>query len=134
MCLRCQFALLVGLLACVGCSKQKTTDELLVDLKSHTERERISAVRLLSNRKGDEARIVPALVAALKDKDGDVRRSAALGLGTFGTQAREAIPALKDTAQSDRDARVRESAGTALSRIDPQKFPNEPQPLASPEK
>jgi HEAT repeat protein len=76
----------------------------------------------LPQRKGDAAKIVPALMGSLKDKQGDVRRSAAIGLGYFGEQARDAIPALQ-AAQRDRDARVREAAGVALSRIDPARFP-----------
>jgi HEAT repeat protein len=64
--------------------------------------------------------VVPALIEALKDKDGDVRRSAALGLGSFGEEARDAVPALQ-AAQRDNDARVREAARIALSRIDPNK-------------
>ena len=59
---------------------------------------------------------------SLKDKEGDVRWSAAIGLGYFGEQAKDAVPALQ-AAQRDRDPRVREAAGVALSRIDPAKFP-----------
>jgi HEAT repeat protein len=109
------------LLACAGCSKQKTTEELMADLKNGNERDRIIAVRTLPDREGNAAQMVPALIAALKDKDGDVRRSAALGLGAFGEEAKDAIPALQ-AVQRDKDARVRESAGIALSRIDPSKF------------
>jgi HEAT repeat protein len=58
------------------------------------------------------------VVAALNDKASDVHWSAAIGLGYFGAEAREAIPALQD-AQRDRDARVREAARVAISRIDP---------------
>ena len=115
---RACFIMLVCLLGCGGCSKKKSTDQLLDDLKSSEERDRIIAVRLLPERKGDAARIVPALIDALKDKDGDIRWSAAIGLGYFGEQAKDAIPALQ-AARSDRDARVREAAGVALSRIDP---------------
>ncbi|HEV8058746.1 MAG TPA: HEAT repeat domain-containing protein [Gemmataceae bacterium] len=93
----------------------------MADLKSGTERDRIVAVRTLPERHGKAAQMVPALIEALKDKDGDVRRSAALGLGAFGEEAKDAIPALQ-ALQHDRDARVRESAGIALSRIDPSKF------------
>jgi HEAT repeat protein len=113
--------LLLCLLACGGCSKQKSTDELLADLRGSQERERIIAVRLLPQRKGDAAQVVPALIEALKDKDGDMRWSAAIGLGYFGEQARDAIPALQ-AAQRDHDARVREAAGVALSRIAPTRF------------
>jgi hypothetical protein len=105
-----------------GCSKQKSTEELLNDLKSREDRDKINAVRLLPGHSGDAATVVPALIKSLKDKDGDVRRSAALGLGNFGPAAREAVPALQ-ALQKDHDARVRESAALALSRIEPDKFP-----------
>jgi vesicle coat complex subunit len=116
------FALLLCLTVCGGCGK-KSTDQLIKDLKSSKERERIIAVRLLPERKEQAAQVIPALIQALKDPDGDVRRSAANGLGYFGKEAKEAIPAL-EAAQKDRDARVRESAAMALSRIDPAKFPD----------
>ncbi len=112
------FVLLLCLLACAGCGKEKSTSELITDLKSSEEKDRIIAVRTLPQRTGDAAQVVPALIEALKDKDGDVRHSAALGLGSFGEQAKDAIPALQ-AAQHDRDARVREAAGIALKRIDP---------------
>src|SRR5690348_11338580 len=107
--------LLLGLAACGGCSRQKSTDELVKDLKSSDERDRLIAARLLQQRKGDAAQVVPALTEALKDKSEDVRISAAIGLGYFGEQARDAIPALQ-AARQDHDARVREAAGVALSR------------------
>ena len=123
MCGRKRFVLLLCLLACGGCGQKRTTDELLADLKSAQEKDRIIAVRLLPQRKGDATpQIVPALIESLKDKQGDVRWSAAIGLGSFGAQAKDAIPALQ-AAQRDRDARVREAAGVALSRIDPTQFP-----------
>jgi HEAT repeat protein len=111
--------LLLCLLAC-GCGE--STDQLIGDLKSPREADRIKAVRLLPQRKGDAAKVVPALTEALKDEDGDVRWSAAIGLGYFGEKATDAVPALQ-AAQGDRDARVREAAGVALSRIDPTRFP-----------
>jgi hypothetical protein len=105
-----------------GCTREKSTDELIADLKSGTEKDRIIAVRLLPQRKGDATpRIVPAMIAVLKDEQGDVRWSAAIGLGSFGEQAKDAIPALQE-ARRDKDARVREAARVALSRIDPGRF------------
>jgi HEAT repeat protein len=118
---RTRFVLLLGLLACGGCGK-KSTDQLIEDLKSGQEKDRLIAVRLLPQRKGDAEKVVPALTEALKDKEGDIRLSAAIGLGYFGEQAKDAIPALQ-AAQRDRDARIREAAGKALSRIDPARFP-----------
>jgi HEAT repeat protein len=113
--------LLLFLLACAGCGK-KSTSELTQDLNSHEPGKPIVAVRLLAQRKGDAAHVVPALIEALNNNSNDVRLSAAIGLGHFGAKAKEAIPALQ-TAEHDRDARVREAAGIALCRIDPEKFP-----------
>jgi hypothetical protein len=114
---RTKVGLILCLLACGGCGK-KSTDELIADLNASGEKERIIAARLLQQRTGEAAKVVPALIEALKDKTSDIRWSAAIGLGYFGENARDAIPALQ-TAQHDRDARVREAARVALSRIDP---------------
>jgi HEAT repeat protein len=120
--MRTRVVVLLCLLACGGCGKTKSTDELIADLKSPQEADRTIAARLLPQHKGDAEKIVPALIEALKDQESDVRWSAAIGLGYFGEQAKDAVPALQ-AAQRDRDARVREAARVALSRIDPEKFP-----------
>jgi HEAT repeat protein len=112
------WVLLLCSLAVGGCARKKSTGELVEDLKSNQAHERVSAVRLLPQQKGDPAQVVPALTEALKDRDSEVRRGAALGLGSYGEQAKDAIPALR-AARSDRDPRVREAAGIALSRIEP---------------
>jgi HEAT repeat protein len=85
------------------------------------EKDRILAVRTLPV--GNAEKVVPALIAALRDKEGHVRRSAALKLGSYGEQAKDAIPALQKVSKEDPDARIRESARVALSRIDPEQFP-----------
>jgi HEAT repeat protein len=113
--------LVIFLLLASGCSKKKSTDELIADLKSPQEGDRLIAVRLLAQHKGEAAKVVPALIEAFQDRADDIRLSAAIGLGYFGDQAREAIPALQ-TAQRDPDARIREAASVALSRIDPSRF------------
>jgi HEAT repeats len=120
---RMRFILLPCLLACVGCGGcgGKSTDQLIEDLKSSQDREQTIAVRTLPRRKGDRARVIPALIEALKSRDEGIRQDAAIGLGSFGEQAKDAIPALQE-AQRDPDVRVREAVGVALSRIDP-KFP-----------
>jgi len=120
--LRTLFVLLLCLLTGGGCGKAKSTDELIADLKSGQERDRIIAVRLLPQRTADAAKIVPVMIECLKDKHGDVRLSAAIGLGSFGEEANLAIPELR-AAENDRDARVRRAAGIALSRIDPNLVP-----------
>ena len=91
---RIGFALLLCLLACGGCARKKSTGELITGLKGSQERDRIVAVRLLPQRKKDAAQTVPALIEALKDKEHDIRWSAAIGLGYLGDSAKEAIPAL----------------------------------------
>jgi HEAT repeat protein len=128
---RTPLLLLLCLLPCGGCGSNKSTPDLIADLKSAEERERVIAVRTLPQRKGDAAQVVPALIEALKDKEGDIRWSAAIGLGTFGEQARDAVPALQ-AALRDRDARVREGARVALTRIDPARFPASAKPRAEP--
>jgi HEAT repeat protein len=125
VCIR--FVPLLCLLICSGCGKEKSTDQLIQDLDSSQEKDRIVAVRLLQLREGEPAKVVPALIKALKGKETDVRISAAIGLGYFGDQAKDAVPALQE-AEKDRDRRLREAAGVALSRIDPEKFSSPPPP------
>jgi HEAT repeat protein len=59
---------------------------------------------------------VPALIAALKDERGDVRRVAAWELGRMGAPAVDAIPALLATL-TDEDGEVRVAAAEALERV-----------------
>ncbi len=114
--------LIVCMLASGGCSQQKSTDELIADLKSGTEIEGVKAARTLPRAKEDAEKVVPALIEGLTHKGNDVRRSSALKLGEFHELAKDAIPALQKAQQDDSDARVREAAGIALSRIDPARF------------
>jgi HEAT repeat protein len=109
-------AMFMASLAFVGCNHDKSTDELIEDLSSTDEGDRIKAVRWLQQRQAEAPQVVPALVESLKDVDADVRWSAAIGLGYFGAQAQSALPALEE-AQHDADARVREGARVAISRI-----------------
>ena len=121
--MRVQIGLVLSicLLACGGCSTQKSTDELITDLKSGTEIEGVVAARTLPQ--GEAEKVVPALIEALRHRSNDVRRSSAIKLGGFREQAKDAIPALQKAEEHDGDARVREAAGIALSRIDPERFP-----------
>ena len=115
--------LLLCALACGGCSTGKATDELIADLKSGTEIDAVKAARTLPRARADAAKVVPALIEGLTHKGNDVRRSSALKLGEFHELAKDAIPALQKAGKDDGDARVREAAGIALSRIDPKQFP-----------
>jgi HEAT repeat protein len=109
--------MLLALLALAGCSKGKSTDDLIDDLSSADEEHRLKAVRWLQHRQGDAPKVVPALIESLKDGQADIRWSAAIGLGYYGAEAETALPAL-EKAQRDRDARVREAARVAISRIE----------------
>ena len=113
--------LLLCLLACGGCSKGKSTDELIADLKSGKADAGINAARSLPQCEAEK--VVPALIEALRHRSQDIRRSAAVKLGGFGEQAKDAIPGLQKAAEHDGDGRVREAAAIALSRIDPEQFP-----------
>jgi HEAT repeat protein len=59
---------------------------------------------------------VGPLIAALKDENMDVRRSAARALGTFGRAAAASVPAL-ETSVSDPSPEVRAAAAKALRKI-----------------
>jgi HEAT repeat protein len=113
-----RFLVPLGLLLAAGCGHAKSTDELIADLKSGQDRDRIIAIRLLPERKADAEKIVPVMIECLGDRDGGVRLSAAIGLGSFGERAQAAVPELQK-AEKDPDARVRRAAGIALARIDP---------------
>ena len=99
-----------------GCSKAPSTDDLIDDLSSAEEGDRVKAVRWLQQRTDDGPKVIPALIASLQDPQADVRWGAAIGLGYFGAQAESALPALEE-AQRDPDARVREGARVAITRI-----------------
>ena len=113
------YCLVLGVLLCAGCHKEKSTDELIADLKSPQAKDRVVAVRLLEQKKGDPAKVVPVLMEALKDSEDDVRWGAANGLGYYGEKAKDAIPALQHMQQHDADARIRNAAKRAIARIDP---------------
>ncbi len=115
--------LLLCLLACAGCSQQKSTDELIKDLKKGSEIDAVKAARNLPREKDDAEKIVPALTEGLTHSSNDVRRSSALKLGEFHGLAKDAIPALQKAQAEDKDARVREAAGIALSALIRNDFP-----------
>ncbi len=116
MIIRISILMFLSMLTCAGCNKEPSTDELIDDLSSAEEGDRIKAARWLQRRQGDATKVVPALIESLKDVDADVRWSAAIGLGYFGTKAEAALPALEE-AKRDTDPRVREGARVAISRI-----------------
>lgn len=62
---------------------------------------------------------VPALVAAMKDRDVSVASAAAAALGEVGRYSKEAVKALSDAVSKGRDVHVRTAAAEALGKIGP---------------
>ena len=58
----------------------------------------------------------PGLIKSLKDKDPDVRSTAATALGKYAPAAKEAVPPLTD-ALKDEDKHVRKAACYSLARF-----------------
>jgi HEAT repeat protein len=60
--------------------------------------------------------VVPDLVPMLKDKDSDIRWSAAAALGGFGPEAKAAVPALIEVLK-DKSQYLPGAAAVALEKI-----------------
>jgi HEAT repeat protein len=67
----------------------------------------------------EPALVVPALVDNLNDPRAYIPNTAALALGEFGAESRAATPVLLDLLRNP-DQTIRDSARTALAKIDPQ--------------
>jgi HEAT repeat protein len=68
----------------------------------------------------DPAKVLPALIAALKDADAEVRCAAILALVKCRPEARRAISELAEVQKNDDDARVRDYAGQAVATLQQQ--------------
>ena len=77
---------------------------------------RLAAAQILGRFTHAAATAVPALAAAMRDRDGGVRLVAADGLGRFGPEAASAVAAL-EAALSDQNRQVRIEATNALLLI-----------------
>jgi HEAT repeat protein len=62
---------------------------------------------------------VPVLAASLSDANGNIRVTAAAALGDYGSEARQAVPAL-ELLLNDPSELVRSSTTAALRKIDPE--------------
>lgn len=109
-------AVLVGLLA--GCGSSLSTEDCLRQLDEGDVVKKRQAIRELGDRPEQAARAVPALIDALRDPSGYVRRDAAFALGKLGPDAKAAVPALL-AAGKDREYTVRKAIAAALKKIDP---------------
>jgi HEAT repeat protein len=109
-------------LRALGVQKAKTDEFRTVDLGRYPRTECWAAAATLDEAVSGGRGAVPALIKALKDRGSDsvqiaVRREAAKALGRQGPAAKEAIPALVESAKRDGDLHVRADAIRALGRI-----------------
>jgi HEAT repeat protein len=112
------------LVAVAGCGRTpptlaggKPVSYWLEAVQGPDSRLRKTAVFRLGNVGPGDAAVMPALLGALRDRDAAVRREAILALMKCGAEARDAVPALTDLRQRDRDAQVRAYAARALESL-----------------
>ncbi len=78
---------------------------------------RKKAVFTLGNIGPSDPVVLPALIGALRDANAEVRCEAILALVKYGPGAGEAVSALIEVQQQDRDAQVRTYAAEALAKL-----------------
>jgi HEAT repeat protein len=88
----------------------------LEQMKQPDARARKKAVTALGHVGNADRAVLPALIAAVKDKHAHVRDEAVVALLNMGPGAGEAVPVLQD-ALRDQDATVRAHAAKAIARI-----------------
>src|SRR5205807_393904 len=80
---------------------------------------RKTAAMKLGNIGQADPAVLPALEAALQDRDSSVRAEVILGLVKFRADAKSAIPKLTELRLRDPDAKVRDYAAKAIEKIGP---------------
>lgn len=80
-------------------------------------KQRLKAVKALSNVGTAHPQAIPALVEALEQPDATVRGEAVLALLKVGRDAKVALPTLERLAQSDKDEKIRGYATKAIAAI-----------------
>jgi len=67
---------------------------------------------------GPEEGVIEGLIGALNDEESIVRSKTAIALGSFGTDASDALPRLRQLAENDKSESVREAAQEAIEAIE----------------
>jgi HEAT repeat protein len=120
--LACCCAAATLVLFAAGCRHQKPVedlpklDELTQQMQSTDKGDRYEAVRRLPRLVATSTEAVPLLIAALADKDEDIRWVATDGLAKSGTASAAAAPKLIELLR-DPSPTVRGGAATALSTL-----------------
>src|SRR5207302_5505445 len=107
------FATLVLAVLLSGCGTAKPTRPVghwVQALQDPDPRMRKQAAFNLGNIGPADPTVFPALLGAFEDRDAKVRCEAIVALLKFGSDAKEAIPALTNIQRQDRDAKVRSYA------------------------
>lgn len=100
-------------LGCIGPAANPAVPELVKALSGDRNMlVRQEIVRALGGIGTPEA--ITALIGALADPDQDVRRYAVISLKMLGSEAKEAIPALKQIMMSEKDQGIRDQVEAAL--------------------
>jgi len=110
-------AILIALCGCAKEQPQMAGVKWADALQNHDPKVRQKAAFTLGNIGSSNPAVLPALIGALKDADAGVRYEAILALLKYGPGAREAVPALTELRDQDREAKVRAAATAALKKI-----------------
>ena len=110
----CRFVLA----ACCGCGR-KSTDQLVQDLKAPRSADQIIAVRLLPQRKGDAAKVIPALIEALGTSRTASAGAPRSGLGRLGNRPRTRSPRSRLRGATPTSGSTKPSASPCIALIRP---------------
>jgi HEAT repeat protein len=112
--------LVLALVLCSGCGNAQPTmagSKWAEALHNPDAKVRKKAAFNLGNIGPSDPAVLPALVGALQDANAGVRCEAILALVKYGSDGREALPALREARERDRDAKVRAYAARALEKL-----------------
>jgi hypothetical protein len=118
-------AILGAAAACVGCGSKptytsggRTIAYWTEVLKQPDVEMRRKAVQKIGPLMLMDAGVLPATLAALKDEDVKVRLAAIRSLRLYsGPKAPQAVPALRDVQDNEKDKQVREAASDAIATL-----------------
>jgi HEAT repeat protein len=101
--------------------------QYLKDLKSGDEKSRAVAAYMLGTAGKEDKKIKQALSKALKDKNWDVRKWAALSLGEMGDRDSQLLPILIDIMKRDNSKEFKSHAAVILGELEKRAIPAIPE-------
>jgi HEAT repeat protein len=122
--------ILLGLLALAGCNNHqpplaggKPIAHWIQEAHDRNDNLRREAIAKLGNAGDADSSVLPALMAALKDKNPKVRCEAILAILKYGPDGAAAVETMVAMQSHDPDPRVREYAGKAARKLAPERRP-----------